>query len=209
MAAFYNFVNPDKDTTPVPELDISNLPSAKPITSRLSDIATTITDTIDETTSGTIYKKDYSDLPSGMKFSEIIDDVIQSYDDTDLLSKDKINTSASANGKSLYYDDIASTLDSTALGPKDYYNKNLTGRSTDIIKPTVSSTNSDALQQGTWFRSERETSPYANSQCPETTSACTNQPPSTCTNQPSSTSLIDNNDYIRKDSIPCWGCKLK
>jgi hypothetical protein len=22
-------------------------------------------------------------------------------------------------------------------------------------------------------------------------------------------SLIDNSDYIRKDSIPCWGCKLK
>ena len=201
LTAFHNFaVSPEEDSAPLEQLDISNLPSAKPITSKLNDIATTISDTIDETTKDTIYKKEYSNLPSGMKFSEIIDDVIQAYDAGDLGSNDEADNSGPSNYKSSYYDEISSKLNTVPLGPKDYYNKNLSGRCTDTIRPIAPNTNSDALQQGSWFRNERQNSPYANSQCPEETSTCNSGP---------MPSVINNNDYIRKDSIPCWGCKLK
>jgi hypothetical protein len=201
LTSYHNFaVSPEEDTTPVEVLDISNLPSAKPILSKISDIATTVTDTIDATTTDSIYKKDYSNLPSGMKFSEIIDDVIQAYDTTELGSNDEAGNSGPSNYKSSYYNDISSKLNSIPLGPKDYYNNSLSGRSIDTIKPTIPNTNTNALQQGSWFRNKRESSPYANSQCPEASLTSGSGPMSP---------VINNNDYIRKDSIPCWGCKLK
>jgi hypothetical protein len=156
---------------------------------------------MEKTKVDTVYKKDYSGLPSGMNFSEIINNVIKTYADTDVLSKSKLESSTPVNCKSTYYNDIYSKLNTIPLGPKDYYNKNLSGRCTDVIKPTVPNTNTNALQQGTWFRSEKQNSPYASSQCGGGSVVYTDGP--------SPASLIDNNDYIRKDSIPCWGCKLK
>jgi hypothetical protein len=84
-------------------------------------------------------------------------------------------------------------------GPKDAANKDLVNRATEVVKngscgPTKQTTNS--LEQGKWFRTATDAKcPYANGQ--QMASESEPVPP------------FNMNDYIRKDSIPCWACNLK
>jgi hypothetical protein len=93
---------------------------------------------------------------------------------------------------------VRDELKNLKLGPKDSANDKLSDRKT---KPATTedktTTCSNSLSQGSWFRTAAtEGCPYAQGQ---TSSA-------NVTPQPFP---IDMNDYIRKDSIPCWGCTLK
>jgi hypothetical protein len=95
-------------------------------------------------------------------------------------------------------DVVRDELKGLKLGPKDCANDKISDRKT---KPATdkdkTTTCSDSLSQGSWFRTAaNEGCPYAQGQ---TSSA-------NVTPQPFP---IDMNDYIRKDSIPCWGCTLK
>jgi hypothetical protein len=71
----------------------------------------------------------------------------------------------------------------------------LAERSTEPVKPAPApKADSDALQQGSWFRSAAsEGCPYAQGQ------VSTEEP----------LPPFDMSQYIRKDKIPCWGCTLK
>lgn len=88
-------------------------------------------------------------------------------------------------------------------GPKDAANKDLANRATEVVKngscgSTKQTTNS--LEQGKWFRTATDAKcPYANGQqmASESEPVPTPVPP------------FNMNDYIRKDSIPCWACNLK
>jgi hypothetical protein len=96
--------------------------------------------------------------------------------------------------KKVIRDEISHEFAALKLGPKDTVNDSLSSRSMDTIPPDGCKTNSNALEQGSWFRTAAEEGcPYAQGQQPTTTPIVP----------------IDMSEYIRKDSIPCWGCKLK
>jgi hypothetical protein len=89
-------------------------------------------------------------------------------------------------------DEVSSQLRNIRLGPKDTQNIALAHRNTAAISAGGYQANSDGLVQGHDYRTD-PTCPYANGQ---------NAPKA----QPYP---IDMNDYVRKDSIPCWGCNIK
>ena len=166
-----------------------------------------------------------------MKFSELIQSLLDSYkspanvaptvsSNTDSVryssdTRDTLNKTAHmAEIKTLIHDEIKSELENVRSGPKDSYNSVIANRSTSNHKADVSNINTNGLEQGSWFRSSEKESPYANSQsggCAKP--ACSNPscPQSSGSNQydDSIPAPFNSNDYIRKDSIPCWGCKLK
>lgn len=95
-------------------------------------------------------------------------------------------------------DVVRDELKEIKLGPKDCANDKISDRKT---KPATTedktTTCSNSLSQGSWFRkAANEGCPYAQGQI--SSANVTPQP-----------FPIDMNDYIRKDSIPCWGCTLK
>jgi hypothetical protein len=121
----------------------------------------------------------------------------------------------------LIHDEIALQLAEKKQGPKDVYNDKIIDRCINPATPPTPATppptpsssspssctpvkpptpscppppkaNSDCLQQGSWFRNAKTTCPYAQGQVQ-------NQEPKP----------IDMSEYIRKDSIPCYGCTLK
>jgi hypothetical protein len=94
--------------------------------------------------------------------------------------------------KATIRDEIKEQLKGVKMGPKDMTNDDISKRSTEPIPPTAPKVKSDALEQGSWFRSATDQGcPYADGQ------------------QTAQPYPIDMNDYIRKDKIPCWGCTLK
>ena len=95
-------------------------------------------------------------------------------------------------------EEIQSALGTVKKGPKDSVNKKLEDRSTDAMKPKAPSKPiSNSLAQGSWFRNASEEGcPYAMGQQVDSNAQPVPFP-------------IDMNDYIRKDSIPCWACNLK
>jgi hypothetical protein len=115
------------------------------------------------------------------------------------------NTSTSTNsilgaGSNAYLDQIRGVvrdelgvqLKDIKLGPKDTQNTALASRNTAAVSAAVDQANSDGLVQGQDYRTD-PSCPYANGQ-----------------KQPKAEPYpIDMNDYVRKDSIPCWGCTLK
>ena len=172
--------------------------------------------------------------PTGMKFSELIQ-TLMSYGPVQVgpgsagltpLSESKPSTTAdllkpphSSEGSALLagtatkygnsnapVEDIKKTIREeiqTALGgvkkgPKDGVNTKLEDRSTEALKPKAPSKPiSNGLAQGSWFRNASEEGcPYAMGQKVNPNAQPVPFP-------------IDMNDYIRKDSIPCWACNLK
>ena len=113
------------------------------------------------------------------------------------------------------HDQIQNELKKIRKGPKDVQNAEIESRSLNEPESEAPDTNSDALEQGSWFRTSSRKSPYAKSQ----DSSC--QPKPVCSNpscphssgsnqeDDSVPAPFNSEEYIRKDSIPCWGCKLK
>jgi len=147
-------------------------------------------------------------LPSGLKFSELIKSLM-SYDGivaaqaqaksnevVPVVKKDPMPTTTDMDSlKTFVADEVASQLTKYKLGPKDVQNAAVADRETIPVTTKTPDASSDALEQGKWFRNENSPScPYATGQ------QATGFP------QPNP---IDMNDYVRKDSIPCWGCNLK
>lgn len=107
------------------------------------------------------------------------------------------NTPVAANSnlddiRNLVEDEVTSQLRDIKLGPKDMQNNALATRNTAAVSAAAYQANSDGLVQGQDYRTD-PSCPYANGQM-----------------QPKAEPYpIDMNDYVRKDSIPCWGCTLK
>ena len=95
-------------------------------------------------------------------------------------------------------DEIRTALGEVKVGPKDGVNKKLEDRCTTPVQPIApKKAASNSLEQGAWFRNAAsEGCPYAMGQQVDASIQPVPSP-------------IDMNDYIRKDSIPCWGCTLK
>jgi hypothetical protein len=141
-----------------------------------------------------------------MRFSELINSLIASkpIEDANKVAETKkvsgqVSGQESALKKALEGSpvtvdkELAGDVQSIKTGVKDIQNLLLSSRSsTPVIAETpVKKTN--ALEQGQWFRSSTDGScPYAQGQT-----------------KSDSVMPFDMNDYIRKDSIPCWGCTLK
>lgn len=89
-------------------------------------------------------------------------------------------------------DELGVQLKDIKLGPKDAQNTALASRNTAAVSAAAPQANSDGLVQGQDYRTD-PSCPYANGQ-----------------NLPKAEPYpIDMNEYVRKDSIPCWGCNLK
>lgn len=220
---------------PVPQLEVNNLPGAKSTTSAvlsaLSGTPTTPTSTTGATgattgasTSSTpgVAPKSTESTPSGMKFSELIQTLmtygpVQMGNGADLVKPlsqaplTETNTKTIAPSTTKYADSKASVDDikktireeiqslfgNVKTGPKDGANKVIEHRATDPIVPTVPKVSTNSLEQGSWFRNaSQEGCPYAMGQQVDANAQPVPFP-------------IDMNDYVRKDSIPCWGCNLK
>jgi len=141
--------------------------------------------------------------------------VVSETADNSIMTKNFLNTNTSIDQiKQIVHDQVQNELKKIRKGPKDLQNAEIESRSLDEPETDARTANSDALEQGSWFRTSSRKSPYANSQ----DSAC--QPKPVCSNpicpQSSGSNQEDDSvpapfnsqDYIRKDSIPCWGCKL-
>jgi hypothetical protein len=111
------------------------------------------------------------------------------------LTQPKPTTTDMNNLKEFVSDEINAQLAKYKLGPKDVQNVNVVDRKTTPVTPETKAASSDALEQGKWFRNE------ASPNCPYATGQQATGFP-----QPNP---IDMNEYVRKDSIPCWGCNLK
>jgi hypothetical protein len=100
-------------------------------------------------------------------------------------------------------DELSEQLKTVKTGPKDVVNEDISKRATEPVKPVTPAVKTNALAQGSWFQKAAPACPYAQGQAQAQGDAQFDP-----TIQPIP-NPIDMNDYIRKDSIPCWGCTLK
>jgi hypothetical protein len=229
-----NFVNvPEYDTVvksgKIPEPTMNNLPIPKPITQTITELISkgTTTATTPSTatasttaTTSTPTPVSTSTIVPGSKFSELIQALIAYGGLSNKSSKPTLsnNTTLSSNVsgstekptmadsaasvediRKVVRDELSEQLKSVKTGPKDAVNEDISKRSTEPVKPETPSVQTNALAQGSWFQTAAQGCPYAQGQ------SQTQLDPSL---QPIPYP-IDMNDYIRKDSIPCWGCTLK
>jgi len=219
-AAGANFtVNPETESAPIPDLRLDNLPAGKSLAAKIVGTITkpAVTEPPASQTTVTVTEKVIPPIttasPTGMKFSELAK-TLMSYgplqsvqvetrptyvpnvtEPKEVLAAETGSAAYLKEIKSTIRDEIKSQLKDVKLGPKDSVNKDLAERSTEPVKPAAApKADSDALQQGSWFRSAAsEGCPYAQGQA----SSEEPVPP------------FDMSQYIRKDKIPCWGCTLK
>ena len=217
-AAGANFTaNPETESAPIPELKLDNLPAGKSLAQKIVGTITKPATQTQDVTITTVTEKVIPPVttasPTGMKFSELIQ-TLMSYgplqsvqvpnrptyvpnvtEPKEVLAAESGSAAYMAEIKNTIRDEIKTQLKDVKLGPKDEVNKDLANRSTEPVKPAAApKADSDALQQGSWFRSAAaEGCPYAQGQ------ASTEDP----------VPPFDMSQYIRKDKIPCWGCTLK
>jgi hypothetical protein len=157
--------------------------------------------------------------PSGMRFSELVKSLMTYTKEAEKAAsataapttqnavKDSVEpsptdmtkskASSATDLKKMVSEEVDSKLKNFLLTPKDKQNKDIADRSTNTeAADSKKSTNflSNALAQGQWFRGAGTSAgcPYAMGQ----------------QGQAPEPYPIDMNDYIRKDSIPCYGCNL-
>jgi hypothetical protein len=100
---------------------------------------------------------------------------------------------SSVKDRSTSAGDVLNDMQQIKTGVKDIQNILLTERTSAPVIPKQPLTTSDGLQQGQWFRGSSDGAcPYAMGQQSDIRFA-----------------PVDMSEYIRKDSIPCWGCTLK
>lgn len=178
----------------IPVLQLGNLPAAKSITTQIVKIisppAPSQAPAPAPTPSAPVAPVAPT-TPTGMKFSELV---------KSLMSYGPITEESpeTEDIQGIVSKEVESQLQKVKLGPKDQVNGKLSERTTEPVKPeTPIAPKTNGLAQGSWFRSAaQEGCPYAQGQQVDPS-----LPP-----QPFP---IDMNDYIRKDSIPCWACTLK
>jgi hypothetical protein len=159
-------------------------------------------------------------VPVGYNFSDLISQLLRLSPSTDASG----NVMTTADLDNMIQGEVSSQLDSRGLtNVKDIVNKTIVDRSTNPVLPKIKpydKVSSDALQQGSWFRGEKGSSSYAqgqqNSMSGASLASCgTGSQPSSSSwagTAPSSFSQqqpVDMSEYIKKDSIPCYGCTLK
>lgn len=221
---------PDVQNMPIPPLAISNLPNATSQFKMLM-VPPTVTPTVIAPTTSPTPLPSATPIavssPSGLKFSELVQTLL-SY--SPLAAPGQISPGLSASGplaaapnakltstadllletpsdaalvgsnapsffdkiRGIVREEVKGQFSNVAYTPKDVQSAKVASRSTEPVEAKTTDANSDALQQGSWFRQDQGC-PYAASQ------AAGNPVPYP----------IDMNDYIRKDSIPCYGCTLK
>lgn len=234
LLAAGNFsISPEAATATIPTLNIGNLPNtttqfkmlAAPVAEIVSPVAPTSTST-STPTPATGPMTPAITTPSGLKFSELIQTLL-SYSPlaapgqiapglsvsgplgatpnakltsttADLLATPSDAVLSGSNAPTFFdkirgivREEVKGQVGNVSYTPKDVQSAKVAGRSTEPVIAKTPDTNSDALQQGSWFRKDQGC-PYAASQ------AAGNPMPYP----------IDMNDYIRKDSIPCYGCTL-
>ncbi len=233
-----NFIQePQLKDVPIPVVNTVNLPLAKTSLQALAAVvmptvapasvqapvqAPAVAGPLAESTATTATAS--SAAPVGYKFSELVE-MLLTYSPTRHIERqnqrqDKQLTSTAADLLNTQYA-AAGTTGTSAMtsnvfmeqirgvvrdelkglkeGPKDAVNKELVNRATEVVKNGScgsSESSSNSLTQGKWFRTATDAKcPYANGQ--QMASASEPVPP------------FNMNDYIRKDSIPCWACTLK
>lgn len=224
--AVANFVFDEQDrTAPIPSLNLGNLPVPKPPAVALAQavaaatapaaaapqpvastapIASTAAPT--QTTAAAVMGAPTA-TSSGLKFSELIQTLI-SYSPIVAAQKNTIESAqkdtASAEApkiQDLVKDEVAVQLASVKLGAKDAQNVAIATR----IAPTVAAAEvpaapSDGLFQGAWFRGAvQDPSAQQGGSCPYAKGQAAPR---------AEPNPFNPNDYIRKDSIPCWACNV-
>ncbi len=219
-------IPPNLDTTPIPPLVISNLPSA---TSYITSLATPITEVISPpaptpapipaTTAAAPTPATSVASNSNLKFSELVQSLVSfsplsgprqqavatpvvpaspstnltsTADDLLATPSDVVLTGSNVPSffdkiRGIIREEVQGQMSNVAYTPKDAQSAKVASRSAEVVTCETPTTNSDALQQGSWFRQDQGC-PYASSQV---------------------AAPFDMNEYIRKDSIPCYGCTLK
>jgi hypothetical protein len=165
--------------------------------------------------------------PTGLKFSELVDMLltyspirkagqgqVQAHQQQLTSSaSDLLNTQYAVAGavgspamtSNAFFDQIRTVvrdeLKGIKEGPKDAANKDLADRATKALKKDAAAgaaTTTNSLEQGKWFRTAADGNcPYAQAQQMAVGAEPVPVPP------------FNMDDYIRKDSIPCWACTLK
>jgi hypothetical protein len=227
MATSNFAIPPGTDSAPIPTLNIGNLPNTTTQFKLLAAPVAEITQPTTPTSSAAGPATPAITTPSGLKFSELIQTLI-SYSPlaapgvsapglsvsgpvgatpnarltsttTDLLSVSSDAVLSGSNAPTFFdkirgivREEVKGQVGNVSYTPKDVQSAKVAGRSTEPVIAKTPDVNSDALQQGSWFRKDQGC-PYAASQAALAPMA----------------NPIDMNDYIRKDSIPCYGCTLK
>ena len=226
-AATVNFVPPTDMANYGTDIRTDNLPKVQSPTQVLANALspstplTTTTSTpppvVPATPTPTVFSPT---APSGMRFSELVKSLMTYTKEAEKMAsataastapnatKDSVSpsptdmtTSKASNAtdlKKMVSEEVDSKLKNFLLTPKDKQNKDIVDRSTDSdAKDSKKKTDflSNALAQGQWFRGAEQAAgcPYATGQ----------------QGQAPEPYPIDMNDYVRKDSIPCYGCNLK
>lgn len=230
MATSNFAIPPGTDSTPIPTLNIGNLPNTttqfKMLTAPVAEITqpTTPSSTV-SSAAGPVTTQ--ITTPSGLKFSELVQTLL-SYSPlaapgqitpglslsgpigstpnakltstaADLLGTPSDTVLTGSNAPSFFdkirgivREEVQGQISNVDYTPKDVQSAKVADRLTEPVITDTPEVNSDALQQGSWFRQEQGC-PYAAGQSGSAPMA----------------NPIDMNDYIRKDSIPCYGCTLK
>lgn len=216
IQAVNNFVeDPALENAEIPILEMNNLPVSKSATDAVVAAITSVNTPPTPSAPSSVAPAAPSApsvssalklTPTGLKFSELIQTLmaytpIQEAQKQPQIVKDVPGIESSKTIDSANVDQIRSTIreeigayfKNVKEGPKDKANSEIASRSTEPVPPVAPKVASDNLYQGSWFRTAAEEGcPYAQGQVPSPLPY-----------------PIDMNDYIRKDSIPCWGCKLK
>lgn len=228
--ALANFVLDEQDkTAPIPALNLGNLPVPKPPAVALAQavaaatapapvapqpvastapIASTAAPT--QTTAAAVMGAPTA-TSQGLKFSELIQTLI-SYTPIVAAQKDTTQTAAAATApavaetpkiQDLVKDEVASQLASVKLGAKDAQNVAIANRTAPaaVVAAEAPAPPSNGLFQGAWFRGAVQ-DPSAQQQTASCPYAKGQAPPRAEPNP------FNPNDYIRKDSIPCWACNV-
>ena len=230
MATSNFAIPPGTDSAPIPTLNIGNLPNTTTQFKILTGPVAEITQPTQPTSTGSPAAGPVTPAittPSGLKFSELIQTLL-SYSPlaapgqiapglsvsgplgatpnarltsttADLLATPSDAVLSGSNAPTFFdkirgivREEVKGQFSNVAYTPKDVQSAKVAGRSTEPVVAKTPDVNSDALQQGSWFRKDQGC-PYAASQAALAPMA----------------NPIDMNDYIRKDSIPCYGCTLK
>jgi hypothetical protein len=219
LDAYDNFDLTKVDSLTIPTLQIENIPVSISSSNKSTSTTTTTTPTTTSTTSN-ILSTSYggsnigvgSNVGAGsnvvmgwsgdrlkslfyslVSYGKVSDKTKDEETKDEEIKDDEYSIYASASLgdiRDIVDEELDKKLKEIKKGPKDSANDKISDRTTskDSTKDTSCS---DSLAQGKWFRTaDNESCPYAAGQKPIPYP-------------------IDMNDYIRKDSIPCWGCTLK
>jgi hypothetical protein len=177
----------DKDWRKGPTIDCTNYPQGKPMAMKPAGVAGAAGAAGTAGTAGAGASTTSGTTSTGL--SALIGDLITTTESQNQY-EDQLRT--------VVRDEIEDALGEIQMGPRDTTNVFILDRNTPLTGANLTGVNSDSLQQGTEYRTY--STPYTQGQIP----SYVTYPKPGEENKP-----IDMNDYVRKDSIPCWGCSLK